>query len=36
VAGLKGLPQGDSVNAPSELGDIIIAVDGHSVGKLMI
>jgi S1-C subfamily serine protease len=34
VAGLKGLPQGDSVNAPSELGDIIIAVDGHSVRQI--
>ena len=34
VAGLKGLPQGDSVNAPSEPGDIIIAVDGHSVRQI--
>jgi S1-C subfamily serine protease len=33
-AGLKGLPQGDSVNAPSEPGDIIIAVDGHSVRQI--
>jgi S1-C subfamily serine protease len=43
MAGLKGLPQsdsvrltqGDSVNAPpSQLGDIIIAVDGHSVRQI--
>src|ERR1051326_1979170 len=33
-AGLKGLPQGDSVNAPSEPGDIIIAVDGHPVRQI--
>ena len=33
-AGLKGLTQNDSVNAPSEPGDIIIAVDGHSVRQI--
>jgi S1-C subfamily serine protease len=33
-AGLKGLPQGNSVNAPSEPGDIITAVDGHPVRQI--
>src|SRR5919206_1158484 len=35
-AGLKGLPQGDSVNAPppSQPGDIITAVDGHPVRQI--
>src|ERR687885_300151 len=35
-AGLKGLPQDDSVNAPppSQPGDIITAVDGHPVRQI--
>src|ERR687886_1636700 len=33
-AGLKGLPQGDSVNAPSQPGDIITAIDGHPVRQI--
>jgi S1-C subfamily serine protease len=43
MAGLKGLPQGDSVRLtqgdsgnvpPSQLGDIITAVDGHAVRQI--
>jgi S1-C subfamily serine protease len=33
-AGLKGLPQGDIVNAPSQPGDIITAIDGHPVRQI--
>ena len=33
-AGLKGLPQGDSVNAPSQPGDIITAIDGNPVRQI--
>ena len=35
MAGLRGLPQGDSGNAPpSQLGDIITVVDGHAVRQI--